>query len=112
MWQFIHRPQMTVTNEKKYPYPVSRRPTIDQHSLTYTRAGMSSFTRNRWHGHRKMESQGPTCKSNGQAGGTVDEMGRYKCDILRLCEMRWKLSGEITKDMVHIVYYSGREDKN
>ena len=33
-------------------------------------------------------------------------------EILGLCEMRWKKSGEIPTDGGHRVYFSGKEDKH
>ena len=39
-------------------------------------------------------------------------MYRYKLDIIGLCEIRWKQSGEITTNKSHKVYYSGGEDKH
>ena len=42
----------------------------------------------------------------------LHEMGRYKWNILGLCEMRWKKSGEIPADGGHRVYFSGKEDKH
>ena len=38
------------------------------------------------------------------------EMNRYKWNILRLGEMRWKNFGEITEEG-HKVFLSGKEDK-
>ena len=38
-------------------------------------------------------------------------MSRYHCNIVGLCEMRWKNFGEMSTDDGHKVYFSGEEDK-
>ncbi|MEW8548423.1 MAG: endonuclease/exonuclease/phosphatase family protein [Candidatus Thiodiazotropha sp.] len=38
------------------------------------------------------------------------EMDRYHWNILGLCEMRWKIFGEMSTDDSHKVYFSGEED--
>ena len=39
------------------------------------------------------------------------EVDRYRWNILRLCEMRWKNFGETTEEG-HKIFFSGKEDKH
>ena len=39
-------------------------------------------------------------------------MGRYRWNIVGLCEMRWKNFGEMSTDDGHKVYFSGEEDRH
>ena len=39
-------------------------------------------------------------------------MGMYHWNIVGLCEMRWKMSGEMSTDNGHKVYFSGEEDRH
>ena len=39
-------------------------------------------------------------------------MGRYKSNILGLCEMRWENFGETTTEERHTVFLFGKEDKH
>ena len=51
-----------------------------------------------------------------RAAGTLQEltheMDRYRWNILRFCEMRWKNFGETTTEEGHKVFFSGKEDKH
>ena len=40
------------------------------------------------------------------------EIDRYTCNILGLCEMRWKHFGETTTEERHKVFFGGKEDKH
>ena len=40
------------------------------------------------------------------------EMGRYRRNIIGLCELRWKNIGEIITEEGHKVFFSGKEDKH
>ena len=42
----------------------------------------------------------------------LHEMDRYKWGIFRLCEMRWKKSGEIQTDGGHRMYLRGKQNKH
>ena len=53
-----------------------------------------------------------TVRAAGKVEELLHEMDRYKWSILRLCEMRWKKSGEIQTNGDHRVYFSGKEDKH
>ena len=50
-----------------------------------------------------------TLRPEGKVEELIQEMDRYRWNILGLCEMRWKDSGETTTDEGHKLYYSGDE---
>ena len=51
-------------------------------------------------------------KTAGKLQELTHEMDRYRWNILRLCEMRWKNFGETTTGEGHKVFFSGKEDKH
>ncbi|XP_053376798.1 craniofacial development protein 2-like [Mercenaria mercenaria] len=53
-----------------------------------------------------------TLKQPGRVEELAHEMKRYRWNILRLSEVRWRNFGETTSDEGHKFYFSGREDKH
>ena len=53
-----------------------------------------------------------TLRADGRLAELTHEMDRYRWNILGLCEMRWKNSGEVTTHQDHKLYFSGRTDKH
>ena len=53
-----------------------------------------------------------TLRAAGKLQELTHEMDRYRWNILGLCEMRWKYSGETTTEEGHKVFFSGKEDKH
>ena len=51
-----------------------------------------------------------TLRAAGKLQELTHEMGRYRWNILGLCEMRWKNFGETTTEEGHKVFFSGKED--
>ena len=50
-----------------------------------------------------------TLRPEGKVEELIHEMDRYRLNLLGLCEMRWKDSGETTTGEGHKLYYSGVE---
>ena len=53
-----------------------------------------------------------TLRAEGKLHELTHEMDRYRWNILRLCEMKWKNFGETTTEEGHKVFFSGKEDKH
>ena len=53
-----------------------------------------------------------TLRAAGKLQDLTHEMDRYRLNILRLCEMRWRNFGETTTDEGHKVFFSGKEDNH
>ena len=51
-----------------------------------------------------------TLKAAGKLEELTLELDKHRCNILGLCEMRWKNIGETTIEEGHNVSFSGKED--
>ena len=53
-----------------------------------------------------------TLRAAGKLQELTHEMDRYRWNILRLCEMRWKNFGQTTTEEGRKVFFSGKEDEH
>ena len=67
-------------------------------------------SKKRQHHHRRLEHK--DTKSCRETSGTNTRNGQVRWNILGLCEMRWKNSGETTTEEGHKVLSSSKEDKH
>ena len=51
-------------------------------------------------------------RATGKIEEPTHEMKRYRCNILGLCEVRWKIFGETSTPEGHKLFFSGREDRH
>ena len=67
-------------------------------------------SRKKQHHHWHLEHK--DTKSCRETSRKTHEMDRYRWNMLRLCEMRWKNFDETTTEEGHKVFFSGKEDKH